>query len=180
MKIHSVMKSVTHWFGASCLLLNGAALACTPEGTQSAAVTQAFSNGMQQADLVFIGRVIRHYKLPSWEKGFEGMVLQVSQDLKGYAPDYVDAALLPTEEVSPTPEQNADYWPTRVGDERLFAAKKLNDAYFVIAAADANDATLYRNCLKLARQLERLKQKKEQEEKYELPPELRIDRTQVD
>ena len=157
------------------VLLSSSALACVPTESNSAEVIERFSNAMLKADHVVKGSVYRLYTLPSWEKGFQGAVIQVLDDLKGYAPDYLDVAYTPDEVFSPNPEQEPGYWPVQTEEEALFAVTKENGVFFATAVAESKEHLLYRSCLKYAEQQMAVKRKRFEEEVFKLPSHLKVD-----
>lgn len=161
--------------GCLGLLVSFSSLACVPTESNSAETIERFANAMLKADHVVEGSVYRLYKLPSWEKGFQGAVLQVIDDLKGYAPDFVDVAYTPIPNYSPEPKQAGDYWPLKAEKEALFAVNKENGAYFVTAVADSDEKLLFKSCLKYAEQQMAMKRKKFEEEVFKLPDHLKVD-----
>lgn len=165
------------WFAILFSLFSFQLQSCELTTSQSEQETKRFDQAMAQAEHVIVGEVMRLYKLPSWEKGVQGIVIQTIADLKGYASDYVDAALLPVAGISPTPEQNGNYWPSEIETTYLFAIKKEQNEFFVTAIANAQDEHLFRSCLKMRRERAELRQKKLDEEDFTLPPHLRVDHT---
>lgn len=163
------------WLPLVGALFMPAVWACIPDNNIHAERIERFTNAMIQSDYVVVAEVDRLYQLPSWELGFSGTVVRVIADLKGYAPDYVDAALLPTAPYSPQPEDDQLYWSMDIGQLAIFSVIERPRGFYITAMADAHEEQLYRSCLALAKELAERHEKKLEEEEFKLPDHLKID-----
>ncbi|GAA0361691.1 hypothetical protein GCM10009092_27580 [Bowmanella denitrificans] len=111
--------------------------ACSQNYLEGWSAEDKFLLAVEEAELVFVGKVVRLYRQPGQAdlvKGYTGFVFEVQEGIKGNHSTFIDATLTPQCGINGLPWFEEDqYWPTEIGQRFVVAGRKRENEIAVFA-----------------------------------------------